>query len=1415
MAKLMTAVQNLAQLQARTHKQVDFTFDEFKPNGEEKISSYFERFTLQLKLRKVPQDSWADNLRVHMGSELNNALREVIFPDPPEKKTYEEIVKHLTEFYTQTRNKYSEAIKFRLFIQNSDETISAYVRRLKVGAQYCEFGDFLDYSLTVQFIHGVKEDQIRDTIVLKKPEKFVDAVKIATDIETTKLASHDMKFKKEENVNKFAHASRPRKSCPSRSRHQSRSTSRSSAPWHRSRSNSRQNESQIAPPSRCFGCNGLHWRKDCKFLNAQCSKCSKFGHASEHCRQSRFLPGPSRSRTHRNTTHQTAEDDGCDFYDYSTVTYFHDVEDAINEVTESAPNIKRPPPAMITVLINNCPIKMELDTGGVCSMVNQNVLRQILPKAEILPSTRTFVSYTKDKFNCLGYVIVDVTLRGRTRSLNLYVTPFETDSIFGREWIAAFSDLLTFDEFFKVADSSKMPLKSILKPTATPTPSKIRLESILSKFKDLFSDSAGLLVGPPADVKFREDFKPVFASARQIPFALRKQYAAEIDKKIASGLYRQVSASQWASPTHIVMKGSKMRITGDYKSTLNPQIVVDEFPIPRVQELFHKIRGATKFSRLDITDAYMSLPCSEKFCEAMTLNTCTHGLIQPTRAQYGVASIPAIWQQRMELVLRGLNCAVNFFDDILVFANSEEQMLDALYQTFTQLHQAGLKLRSSKCEFMMDRIEFLGHTIDSSGLHCQDKHVDAIVKTSVPQNATELRTFLGKVTYYHSFIPNLSTVTAPLRHLLTLSKFHWTTEAKKAYNFLKTELSSDRVLTPYNPRLPLVLATDASPVGLGCVLSHIMEDGSERPIAFASKSLNETEKRYPQIDREALAIVWGVKRFFQYLYGRKFIIFTDNKPISHIFNPKTPLPQFTLSRCANYAAYLSNFNYDVKFKSSSQNSNADFLSRFPVNSSSAKRREATSSERDDFDEFVQLQIEQTPLTAVDIAKATKADSHLSAIMTALLDGRDLKLEGYNGREAEYSISEGCLMLGPRVVIPPKFRAQLLEELHVAHIGIVKMKGLARSLIYWPRIDEDIETMAKSCTACLKNAKMPAKFRSHHWEYPSAPWDRIHIDYAGPIHGKQLLIVVDAYSKWMSVTVTSSTTTTATCDILEGLFSQYGVPTVVVSDNAPQFSSENFKTFLRSQGVRFHKTSAVYHPSTNGQAERGVQTLKQALKTSEATPSKMQHCINEFLQQYHKAPHQTTGQPPSLLFLGRIIRSRLDLLRPNLQRRMTERQLINNSDFRSFVPGDLVMFRSYAQNSETWTPAVVKTVLGDLHYEVECDGRTFRRHVDQIRTRAPNKQSDQSKAESSPQPTDWTTIALANSPPRGSMVTRRTSGREVDDEPTPAPRSPGTPGDDIPRRRSASLGHASPKHTAAERRYPLRERKPRFKLDFDD
>lgn len=327
--------------------------------------------------------------------------------------------------------------------------------------------------------------------------------------------------------------------------------------------------------------------------------------------------------------------------------------------------------------------------------------------------------------------------------------------------------------------------------------------------------------------------------------------------------------------------------------------------------------------------------------------------------------------------------------------------------------------------------------------------------------------------------------------MLLRKLFRWTPAAEKAYNEIKKTLISPQVLTPYDPSRPLVLATDASKTGLGAVLSHRLSDGQEKPIAYASRTLTSTEQKYPQIDKEALAIVWATQKFFYYLYARHFTLVTDHKPLTQILHPTKSLPTLCISRMANYADYLSHFDYDIIFKPTKANANADYCSRMHLPTSQSIQRISLAKKEetvlDGFDKFVLHQIEQLPICAENIARETRKDSHLGKIVQQLETGQDLTRLGYKPPETNYRLSNGCLVFEHRIVIPSIFREAVLNELHTAHLGIVKMKGMARSFIYWPGIDADIEKVARTCVDCAKNSHEPPKTRTHHWEYPKGPW----------------------------------------------------------------------------------------------------------------------------------------------------------------------------------------------------------------------------------------------------------------------------------------------------------------------------------------
>ncbi|MFH4977117.1 hypothetical protein AB6A40_003826 [Gnathostoma spinigerum] len=297
---------------------------------------------------------------------------------------------------------------------------------------------------------------------------------------------------------------------------------------------------------------------------------------------------------------------------------------------------------------------------------------------------------------------------------------------------------------------------------------------------------------------------------------------------------------------------------------------------------------------------------------------------------FGIASAPAIFQRVMDQLLAGIPHCAAYLDDIIVTGANEEEHLETLRRVLRRVADYGFKCKREKCAFMQNDVTYLGHIIDRTGKRPNPERVAAIKNLPRPRNVTEVEAFLGKVNYYGRFIAELSDKCEPLNRLRRKgAKFKWSQDCQRAFERLKNELAGATVLVHYDPKLPLVLATDASSYGVGAVLMHRYADGSEKPIAHASKTLTAAEKNYGQIDKEGLAIIYGVKKFHQYLAGRQFELVTDHKPLVAIFNPAKGIPQTMENRLQRWALCLSGYRYTIRYKPTTQHSNADALSRLP------------------------------------------------------------------------------------------------------------------------------------------------------------------------------------------------------------------------------------------------------------------------------------------------------------------------------------------------------------------------------------------------------------------------------------------------------------------------------------------------------
>ena len=518
--------------------------------------------------------------------------------------------------------------------------------------------------------------------------------------------------------------------------------------------------------------------------------------------------------------------------------------------------------------------------------------------------------------------------------------------------------------------------------------------------------------------------------------------------------------------------------------------------------------------------------------------------------------------------MRDIPGVVAYIDDVLITGEDEEKHLQALEEVLRRFNESGLRLHREKCFFLQSSVEYLGFKIDAEGIHPLQQKVEAIVRAPRPRDKTELKAYLGLLSYYGRFLPNLSTVLAPLYWLLKAgTQWHWSSKQKKAFRKSKELLTSAKVLAHYDPSLELVVAGDASAYGLGAVLSQVMPGGEERPVVFASRTLSSAERNYSQVEKEALACVFAVKRFHTYIFGRNFTLFTDHKPLLTLLGENKAIPLQALPRIQRWALTLSSYSYKIAFKSTTSHCNADGLSRLPL--------PETPSEPPVPAEVVLLveHLLDAPVKTQEIRTWTRRDPQLSQVLQFVQQGWpntvDPSLQPYWNRRWELSAEDGCVLWGTRVVVPPPGRKRFLQELHSGHPGMARMRGLARMHLWCPGLEQDIEQMVCQCHMCQQNRATPPRAPLQPWSWPKQPWSRLHIDFAGPLHDRMFLIVIDAHSKWMEVCPMLSSTSFATIQRLQTLLAQFGIPRTVVSDNGSCFISKEFQTFHEQEWDSSH------------------------------------------------------------------------------------------------------------------------------------------------------------------------------------------------------------------------------------------------------
>lgn len=607
----------------------------------------------------------------------------------------------------------------------------------------------------------------------------------------------------------------------------------------------------------------------------------------------------------------------------------------------------------------------------------------------------------------------------------------------------------------------------------------------------------------------------------------------------------------------------------------------------------------------------------------------------------------------------------------------------------------------------------MGFKLDAEGIHPTNEKYQAIQNAPAPNNKEELQSFLGMINFYNRFLEGKATVAEKLHRLLDVNaKWKWTSQEESTFQRLKGLLQSDAVLTSYSIDKELILACDASSYGVGAVLAHRDKDGLERPIAYASRTLGASERNYAQLDREALSILFGITHFHLYVAGRSVTIITDHKPLLGILQPNKQIPDVVSPRLLRWCLILAGYSYKLEYRPGKLHSNADCLSRLPL-------KDVIDEPAPPGDILLLEAFDNQPVKAEEIQSATQKDVVLSRVCLWVLHGwptekiTDESFHPYMHRRNELSIHKGCILWGSHVVIPPDRRQQVISLLHANHPGMTAMKAYARSYIWWPKMDGEIETCVKHCHTCQIHRNNPKVAPRQIIPATENPWSKLHIDFAGPYKSKIFLMVVDSMSKWLEVEIVKTTSSAEVIRCLRKLFATHGLCDTIISDNGAAFVSQEIRSFYQSNGIKYN-TSAPYHPSSNGQAERMVQYTKQVLATLEEGDISLK--LARFLFRQHTTPHATTNKTPAELLMGRRLRTALDLFHPDNIQKSHEHQSDCNANPRSLKINDKVYIRNY-QSGDKWIPAKIIEITGPVSYIAETlDGNIARRHIDQIRQR---------------------------------------------------------------------------------------------------